>query len=353
MEESDIPGVMDLRLRVKELGVPEKNNPDFWRWENFQNPYGPTMAMIALTGEEVISHIALLPRRLWVNGKSYSCCMALESMTDRRFRAKGLFPRLWFELKPRHQAKEISILFGFPNRYARPIFHKGFKWLDVGSPQLRAYPFRPGQVLRSRGGLASSLLSLPAAAGGFLYRLPFKFKPSGRVSQASAFDERFQPLLDEIHGRHPIILERSVDYLNWRYLKAVARNYTALFVTMDDSETVAGYLVYSRALYEELVLGVVMDLQISENAPDGLGEEMLSTALWQMNKDGAHLALSLSMPADPINRVLRRRGFFFVSRKFNPNPFDLMIELCDKKLNREVLTNPDHWRLGFGDIDVF
>ena len=352
-KESDIDGVVNLRLRVDDIGVPEKNNPDFWKWENFLNPYGNSTAMIALTGREIISHIALLPRRAWVSGRSYSCALALEGMTDRRYRAKGLFPRLWFELRGLNQKNETLFLFGFPNSNSRPVFQHKFKWLDVGSPQLWLYPLRPKRLVSNRPGLFSSLLAVPVPLAGWLYRMIYRFSPSDRVEQADSFDIRFQPLLDQIHRRYPVVLERTTEYLNWRYCKAVARSYTVLYIMEDGTDEVAGYLVFRQMCHEGVELGIIMDLQVKEQESATITENLLKTALARLYANGVEAVLALTMPSDSVSACLRNKGFIAVPRRFNPNPFDLMIELCDKNLETEVLTNPLQWHLGFGDIDVF
>jgi hypothetical protein len=351
--ESDGPGIVALRRKIEELPVPEKNDLAFWRWENIENPYGRAIAMIASLGEEVVSCFALYPRQVRITGRPYSCCLSAESMTDRRFRSKGLFPRLWYEIEPAAKALKIDLLYGFPNRNSRPVFQQGFKWLDVASPTLWVYPLRPQKIFSLRRSRILSSLALPLAAGGLFYRIPFGFKYSNRVFETTCFDQRFAPLVEEIHNRSPIVLERSLDYLNWRYIRTVGRNYTLLYSAAENNAGIAGYLVYRLASHEGQELGVIMDFQFSGNAPRQSAAELLSTALRRMDNEGACAALCLSMPGDPKARFLGRQGFIPLPRKINPHPFDLMIKFCSKDLSEQFLVNPAHWRLDFGDIDVF
>ncbi len=353
VSETDGPAVIDLRRRVDDLPVPEKISTDFWWWENHQNPYGSSIAVVAVSDKKFVSHMSALPRQVIIKARPYPCSHLVEAMTDRALRRSMVFLRVGYKLERLLKEQKRALFYCFPNRNSRLIFQRGFKWTDIRNPRVWLYPLRPGRVLRSRPGAIASFLAPLAPLGGLLYRTVFRFKPSGRVEQAEKFDARFQPLLDEIHSRHHIILERTLDYLNWRYCKAVARSYTVLYAPEVGSERVAGYLVFRRMLHEGVELGVILDLQVSENAANELTGLLLGTALTQMDGSGAHAALALLMPADPLSRLFRRSGFIPVPRKLNPTPPDFMIKLAGGELDPDLLSNPANWRLGFGDNDVF
>ena len=351
--EKDGPAVIDLRRRVDDLPVPEKTSTDFWWWENHQNPFGSSTAVVAVSEDKLISHMSALPRRVMVNAHAHPSSHLVEAMTDRAFRRSMVLTRLGHRLERLLEEQQIYLFYGFPNRNSRLIFQRGFKWTDVGSPRVWLYPLKPGRILASRPGALAWVLALPASPAGKLYRAAFRFRPSDRVGQAEEFDRRFQVLLDEIHRRHPIVLERSVDYLNWRYCKAVARSYTILYAPTDGSESAAGYLVFRRTCHEGVELGGIMDLQVSENAGDELAGRLIGTALARMDESGAHACLALLMSADPLSSPLARSGFLPVPRKLNPNTPDFMIKLAGGELDPDLLSDPANWRLSFGDNDVF
>ncbi|HUU27311.1 MAG TPA: GNAT family N-acetyltransferase [archaeon] len=353
VSEKDGPGVIDLRLRMDDLSVSEKNSLDFWRWENLQNPYGNSIGMLAISDEMIISHMTSLPRRVLLKGCSHSCSHVIEAMTDRRFRKGMAFLSLGLKLDQELKERNVSLLYCFPNSNSRPIFQRGFRWIDVGSSRLWLYPLRPDRILATQTSWFHPVFTLPFALAGRLYKTFFPFKSSSLVVQTTEFDMRFQPLLDQIHNRYPIVMERSLDYLNWRYCKTVGRKYTVLYALEKGSPTVAGYLVYRLTCHEGLDLGVIMDLQVLENDPNWVPAHLLGTALSQIHQKGAHAALCLSMPADPINKSLYRSGFLSLPRPLNPNPFDLMIKLPGSNPLSDFVTNPAHWRLSFGDNDVF
>jgi len=353
VSEADGPAVVELRRRVDDLPVPEKISTDFWQWENYQNPFGSSTAVAAVAENKFVSHMSALPRRLLVNSRAHPCAHFVEAMTDRSFRNKIVFLRLGHVLERRLRQENVSVFYCFPNRNSRLIFQRGFKWMDAGSPRVWLYPIRPGKILSSRPGALASIMARLAPAGARFYRAAFRFKPCERVEPAEQFDSRFQGLLDEIHRRHPLVFERTVAYLNWRYCRAVNRSYTVLRTFEDDSETAAGYLVFRRMCHEGVELGVIMDLQVCQKAAGETAGRLLGTALALMDESGAHAALALLMPADPLGRPLRRSGFIPVPRKLNPNPPDFMIKPVGGGLDPGFLSNPANWRLGFGDNDVF
>ena len=241
VSEIDGPAVIDLRRRVDDLPVPEKISTDFWWWENHQNPYGSSAAVVAVSDKKFVSHMSALPRQVIIKARPYPCSHLVEAMTDRALRKSMVFLHVGYKLERLLKEQKKAFFYCFPNRNSRLIFQRGFQWTDMGSPRVWLYPLRPGRVLHSRPGTVASLLALFAPPVGTLYRKVFRFKPSDRVLHADRFDGRFQPLLDEIHSRPCIILERTLDYLNWRYCKAVARSYLGIS-NYDDPFYDNGYL---------------------------------------------------------------------------------------------------------------
>ncbi|MBN2288013.1 MAG: GNAT family N-acetyltransferase [Candidatus Glassbacteria bacterium] len=351
--EDDCPAVVELRRRVDDLPVPEKISTEFWQWENLRNPFGVSTAVVAVSEGRLVSHMSALPRRLVVDGRPHPCSHVVEAMTDRALRRSMVFLRLGHRLERLLCEQGRELFYCFPNRSSRSIFQRGFKWMDAGSSRLWLYPLRPGRVLASRPGALARALAPLAVPAGVLYRGLFAFRSSGRVETADKFDDRFQGLLDEVHRRGPVVLERTVDYLNWRYCRAVARKYTVLCLPGEGGESVDGYLVYRRLRHEGVELGVVMDLQVRESATHGPAGLLLCTALAQMDSSGAQAALCLLTSSDPLSRSLARSGFIPVPRRLNPNPLDFMIKPVGAGLKPAFICDPANWRLSFGDNDVF
>lgn len=349
VQESDGQRIVDLRKRVTDLPVPEKNNIEFWRWENLQGPYGKSLAMLAEYGEEAVSHFSALPRPIHYAGKTYNGALSVESMTDKRFRGRLLFPRIWMELRPLAESAGIDIFFGFPNKNSRPIFQKGFKWLDVGSPDIFACPLNLKTMLKSRNRPLTYFFDL----FGQIYRKLFRITQGTTLNCEKEFDNRFNGLLREPHDDSAIIPARSIDYLNWRYKGAPGRNYNIYSITTRDKARVEGYVVTSRARHDGIELGIIMDIQIAREVSRKRTAGLLASSLFELYKSGAQVALCLAMPGDPIRRILFSAGLLPVPQRFSPQQFNLMTYICNKDLPDCNIVEPRNWRITFGDIDVF
>ena len=351
--EDDGPAIVELRGRVTELAVPEKTSPEFWFWENIANPYGKSITMVAFAGEQLVSSVSLLPRRAWINGVSHPCWLTVESMTDPRFRSKGLFFFLWQAAEREVQKSHDCLLYGFPNRNAKPIFEHGFHWTGVGSPTLMIYPLRPEKVAASRlsPGLAT-LAGLPLLIVGKLWRIPFGQRYSGRLQAIDGFTAECSSFLERINRSRPIMLERSVDYLNWRYPGAVGRKYRILRVP-GSWEAGGGYVVFRCAEHEGTRLGVIMDLQFDDRPLRSVARELLESAIAELADMNVDLVIGLATPGDRIAAVFRRSGFLPVPRRFNPNSFDLMFWSHGPLEGVHLLNGLENWGISFGDIDVF
>jgi len=345
----DGPAVVELRRRMDDLPVPEKNDLSFWRWENLENPYGTAFAMLAEREGVAVSNFSLLPRKLRIGTRVIQACLSVESMTERRYRAKGLFPRLWLALEPLAREAGVDVFYGFPNSKSRPIFQRVFHWTDVGSPDLFCYPLRPQCFLRSRGIPFSSLASLP----GSIYRGIFRPKQAANVRPLINFNSCNQALVESLHPETSIVPERTVEYLNWRYTNVPGRDYMIHGLFSVPVASPAGFVVTRRTSHEGVDLAVVMEICLGPHVSRRNANILLSAVLADMFESGVDVALGLAMPGDPVRLVLGSAGFIRLPRRLAPHRFDLMVHGAGNAVPRDSLSDPACWRISFGDIDVF
>ncbi len=133
---------------------------------------------------------------------------------------------------------------------------------------------------------------------------------SGEVSRASleeltAFDERVDPLWEAFTSRFDFAIDRSVDYLNWRYCEPAGGPAVVLGGYEDD--LMVGYVVFKRSDDWSHVLDLVVQPDHPQAAT--IARELLDAGCRRMAEAGvrgSHVALTLG---HPLGRMVEAAGF--------------------------------------------
>jgi GNAT superfamily N-acetyltransferase len=88
-----------------------------WRQYYECNPFGEPLVALAVAGDRVVGHHALIPQVLKARGgESVSYVHSMSLMLDPDWRAKGLFFELLSASHAAAAASEAALILGFPNR---------------------------------------------------------------------------------------------------------------------------------------------------------------------------------------------------------------------------------------------
>ena len=166
----------------------------------------------------VVGYCAIIPSRIYLQGKSVNAIWWMDLVIDPAFRGKG-----YQTLFDREMRKLADLKLGFPNKFAASI-HKRHKWGVREDLQVRVLPLQPlhmravrnakgwkGIILRLFTRFASPFFTLLNSLLGFFYKLDNAF-------QLEKFDAA---LLSGIFTRFKegqvITTVRDAAYFQWRY----------------------------------------------------------------------------------------------------------------------------------------
>lgn len=243
----------DLKKHKAEiLALGKRNLPDFsdkrfdWIYEN--NPAGKAHVWLARVKEtgEFVGSSALFPRDIRVYGKLVKAGIAADFSVNQDHRVFGPALSLQRAIISFCKKEKIRFLIGFPNSQSEKVhLRAGFKIL--GKISRYVYPFKTQEVLEK------FIHTRPAAIFATVAECILKkyrhikrpkWGENFTLNQINRFDPRFDELWGEIEKENKIIVERTSDYLNWRYLICPHIQYTVLSLIERDHNKLAGYLVY-------------------------------------------------------------------------------------------------------------
>lgn len=133
LEGGDIEPVLEL-MRLA-LGEPPllRRTPALFRWKHMDNPFGQSIALLAVEGDRVVGLRTFMRWELVTpNDEILQCIRAVDTATHPDHRRKGIFRRLTEEALEIAIAEGVDMVFNTPNSQSKPGYLK-MGWLEVGA----------------------------------------------------------------------------------------------------------------------------------------------------------------------------------------------------------------------------
>jgi hypothetical protein len=188
----------------------------FYAWRFLDNPLGPTMAVVALDGERVVSHYAVCPAIIQAPaGRRVRCAQSMTTMTDPDYAGRGLFLMLADELYGRIANEPgIEIVFGFPNSNSHYAFVNKLGWSDV-----------------------CPLFFMTRSTHGVPTDTPFEVSDWGEPASIP----RARPVPGSVHQPYA----RTPEFIRWRYELNPENRYVLIAPGRASSQTCAVAKIYA------------------------------------------------------------------------------------------------------------
>ncbi len=309
--------------------------PDQWRWEFTRAPGGSPVLWAAEAGGRLIGHYALIPLEMSSFGQPLKGAKAESAMVDPEYRGRGICSRL-VELTLRDaRQRGISVVWGFPNERSFRIMERSGR-IHIGGLYGYIRVLRRGRVLRAYLRRCWRRSSELPAQGRAEAGAPLTDRLAGeRILTAQGLigescieerciDERFQELWERSRDRLGITVNRSPEYLAWRFGTNPYGRY--LILTQGPQGGIpAGYMISTLRREGELSIGYIVDfLSAGDGAEVFAG--LLTGTLQRLGAAGADMAVLFLNPAHPLCRpllpVLKKQHFH---RRNRPKQFSIKV----------------------------
>jgi GNAT superfamily N-acetyltransferase len=324
------PGTTDDADALRELftivfGVERSREQHAWKFD--ANPAGRPVLAVAEDDGRLVGQYALWPQRLRLGSEVVEAAQSLDTMTHPDYRGQGMFTALAKEAMGYAQERGFEVLFGFPNSASYPGFVTKLDWdhvVDVPNWTRVLRPSRHSRVPSWAGAVVDSgarLLPKGASAAG--------------TGQVDPDPDLLAGLAAGTIGKGMVGVDRSADYLAWRYDSASERNYRWL-TRGRDAVAVWGHDPKTGRAYLAELAGV--DAAATSSVLAGAIEAASAAGCTELVANGQR---------DGLLPLLRRAGF--VRRATLP--------LVTRKLTTRILPSNVHlaasWTVFGADLDTY
>lgn len=237
--EADIPAIVELlRLSLGEERIPKSEK--LWRWKHLENPFGPSIVLLAFDRETLIGVRAFMRWDWEINGERILAARPVDTATHPQFLRLGIFQRLTLDAVNECKELGIDFLYNTPNKHSFPGYLK-MGWRTFARMGIHLQPHVPWGTRR---GLVSE---------------PMKGIPTGTFKT---------PILGTARNLRTAY---STSYLEWRY----ARNPTAPYYMATVREM--GAMSPAMVLFRLKRQGKLLEMRICDVLPSLKSAAMLPT----------------------------------------------------------------------------
>ncbi len=293
----------------------------FWQWRFIEPPFGKGIIKLLFDGNKLIGHYAVIPMDVQVQGKLLKAVFSMTTMTHPDYSDQGIFTYLAEDTYKLCRERGFNFVYGFPNRNSYSGFVRKLQWQDLGKMAILEKKLQP---VTTRG---------PIRAGF-------------SINEVENFDTAINSLWDKVKQEYVVIVPRTEQFLNWRFVRNPDVRYTK-YTALDSYGNVLGYVVLKIYVQENITRGHIVDvLTVSDEEVVCL---LLDNAYAHFLKNGVG-DVSCWIPQNSFYAdVLKEEGFvrketdtYFGVRSFSED--DILIESIGRL---------SAWYITMGDSDVF
>ena len=319
---TDLPRVLELLNAALGGGPAGRRPPEFFEWKHLQNPFGPSLLLVAEQDNQLIGLRAFMRWRFVTGGRSINAVRAVDTATHPNHQGKGAFSRLT-RTALETLGDEVDLVFNTPNGKSGPGYLK-MGWREVGRVPVAIRVRHPLRLLAggcarirpeppARAELAARVLERTASVAGLLEREPV---PAGLATA------------------------RGLDYMRWRYGAAPLLGYRA--VTEERDGRLVGLAVFRVRRRGRHWESTVTELLAGDDG--STARRLLRGVVRAAPVDH----LTMHVPArSPLARAALTSGFL---------PAPAGVRLVVNPLGGGIGPDPadlGSWSLSLGDIEVF
>jgi GNAT superfamily N-acetyltransferase len=320
-------------------GPTGKRDEAFWRWKHYQNPFGPSISLVAVsTNGKIIGLRTFMRWRFQAANTMVNAVRAVDTVTHPEYRRYGVFSALTRQAVEQVKKNGIDLIFNTPNNQVLPGYLKlGWHYVSLVKPLVKVlnYPRFAYKLMRSRG---KSRASGPLSAEQvFKQKIP---SMAEFLSHEGAIEQLLRSQKQNRNER--LFTDQSLGYLKWRYSEHPYIDYKVIY--LEKNGVLSGCLILRPSTRFGL-----KEIVINELLLPGSDKSMASSLMKELKRFSNADYIIAYFHKDSFQRhVLQKHGFFQVpagGQNYAVNPLTPGL-----KIDPLVLGN---WDISLGDLEVF
>lgn len=327
----------------------------YWNWRYRDNPAGIGRIWLADDAGKIVGHYAMIPIKMKIGDETVTASLSADIVTHPDYRHQGIFETLARKAYTEAGKEGVHIACVFPNKFSYPGFIKKLGWFEVCRLKAFVKPLNLENALK-RYFNNRFLRKFCASIGNSIINSCYRTKKSPDVdgltiTRVSSFDDRIDDFWGRVSNDYDIIVVRSKEYLNWKYVEVpllteLSNTNFVIYVAEKDGQ-ICGYVILKCTKQRDLLLGYIYDLI----AP--LGQEeviscLISKAIEYFKGKKVNL-IHCGMMADKIYYTIFKKNGFIPSHIIINKPF--CVYSSHPAISRTHLKNPKHWFIQIGDSE--
>jgi len=325
----------------------------YWMWKYQNNPLRMNQIVVGVSDNRIIACLHSFSLRIKIGNKVCSGTQTFDLAVHSDFRRMDIFNKM---LDLAHKIRKRSgsqfhyylTLNPWLRKHLSKFYHKFphharrlFRIHDVGL-QLRKNPMKYGFIYQ----YGIRLMKLANQCRNALR--PYRSSSYDfDMEKIIHFDERVEGFWEEIRDHYHFIVERSRDYLNWRYCDPRGGDYLVKIAQRDAK--ILGYMVLRIERHQpDYPIGYIVDLLALPNRLD-VATALVEDAVSYFDGQHINMILYMLMRNHPYEAILKRNGFI-VKRERVPLFYKAYAEI--RELRKREIRSPSRIHFVYGDLDV-
>ncbi|NWG04391.1 MAG: GNAT family N-acetyltransferase [Syntrophaceae bacterium] len=326
---------------------------EHWRWKYQANPLKMSQITLGVSGSTIIGCNHSLFSRIKIGNRTFLSSQGGDAAVRPEFMGRTIFRKM-MDLKMKKGKESGAQMHYFLTwnpilRKSLPkFFHKFphvvmnlFRIHDVDL-HLRKRPIRYGFINKC----GFYLLKLASRCRNTL-RVYHSFPREFHIGEITHFDERIESFWEEIKDHYNFIVERSGDYLNWRYCDPRGGDYLVKIAQMDGK--ILGYMVLRINSHQiDYPIGYIVDLLTLPNRFD-VASALVEEAVSYFDDHQINIIHSLIVKSHPYGAIFDKKGFI-IKRERIPLFYRGYSEV--EEFKQLESSPPSRIHFAYGDLDV-
>jgi predicted N-acetyltransferase YhbS len=353
--EEDEPAIVDLLVRSfngwPHLDI-EGSPLDYWRWK-YRTYCDNRLIRVAEYSGNIVGSVHSVPLSIKLFDETLSVNLGGDVAVDPEYRKLGIWQKILAEINESRRRSGVQYLYNITgNPIVIHLFEKSgeyhifplklvnmVKIHDVNN-QLNNFPLK-NKFVWVCGYMAASFLNRISNIG----RTPYKGRVE--VSRITVFDEAYESFWEAVREEHDFIIDRTREYLNWKYLDPRLGGFTALKAEKDG--VFLGYLIVRVNRYmQDFPVGYIVDM-LTLPGHDEAAHALISEAMKVFRVENVNIINYLTVKGNSQEKIFGLNGF--LDSRVNINQYYNLMgnsDLEDKIL--ELL--PSRTYVAWGDLDT-
>lgn len=324
---------------------------DYYRWKIQNNPVQTGILQVATDNDMFIGMLSAIPRRVFVKRDLRNGAEICDAFVHNDYQRQGIFSTLVNLTCENALQNKIEFIYTTPIEHSNSL--SGFEkcnFLQIPSVNVLnlVCPFNIIKIIQTQLQLSFvpnfiSAMIDPFAA--FIYKSIYSVKSLNRIENnlrifsVSSFSDEIYKLYKKVSANYDWIVERSMKYLNWRFIKN-PDDYS-VWLVQDNQETL-GYVVLKYGIWKNLKVGYIVDYLTDEERPDVFTKLILHT-----------LSLFRKAKVDMVSSWAVKNSYYYKTLKtFGFQKYNKIVIVCyPNEIGKQLAGQQLKWHFTMADSD--